>query len=329
MNPLAVSRVLAQRAFATPLAWRLSAPLHKRGCLVLTYHRLGCPGDPYPHINANVFRRHMEWIRANCDPIAPSDLPEAAARKARPVLVTFDDAYTDYYDHAYPVLAKLRIPAVCFVATDYVDRRRSFWWDILHDAARASRARRVRLPWGQEFSIDDAHGRAALLRTAKAQIKAVPDRERDGVVHDVLAALGVGETALEVAPSTMTWEQVRSAREFTTFGGHTHTHAIMRGLPADRLRAEVETCRDRLAAETGVRPTVFAYPSGAFDEPAKAAIRDAGFTLGFSTLRGVNGSTTDWLEIRRVHGPTAVDSLAWLMSGITLPRAVPVGHGPF
>jgi peptidoglycan/xylan/chitin deacetylase (PgdA/CDA1 family) len=328
MNPVSVSRAIVKRAFAGPLGWRVSAPLRKRGCIVLTYHRLGRPGDPYPHIDASVFRQQMEWIRAHCDPIAPSDLPAAAAGGGRPaVLVTFDDAYTDYYEHAYPVLSALRIPAVCFTPTEYLDKRLTFWWDVLHDAVRASRTDVARTPWGEEFRMD-APGRAALLRAAKAHVKNVPDDRRDAAVSDVIAALHLDRASLAVVPSTMTWDQVRAASAFTTFGGHTHTHALMRGLPAGRLRFEIETCRERLAAETGITPRVFAYPSGAFDEAAKSAVRDAGFNLAFSTLPGVNGRATDWLEIRRVHAPPTVDNLGWLMSGMTLPWASRRGHGP-
>jgi peptidoglycan/xylan/chitin deacetylase (PgdA/CDA1 family) len=328
MDPLSASRVAVKRALASPLGWQLTSPLRKRGCMVLTYHRLGRAGDPFPHIDARVFRQHMEWVRANCEPIGPADLPHAAGRKGRPaVLVTFDDAYADYFEHAYPVLSSLRIPAVCFVATEYVDKRLTFWWDVVHEGVRASTVERARMPWGQEFALD-ATGRAALLQAAKAHIKRVADRGRDRAVDDLLTALQVDRASLPLAPSTMSWEQVRAARDVTTFGGHTHTHALMRGLAADRLAFEVETCRDRLAAETGAVPRVFAYPSGAFDEAAKAAVRNAGFDLGFSTLPGVNGRTTDWMEIRRVHAPGTIDNLGWLMSGVTLPWAVPVGHGP-
>jgi peptidoglycan/xylan/chitin deacetylase (PgdA/CDA1 family) len=116
--------------------------------------------------------------------------------------------------------------------------------------------------------------------------------------------------------------------DVTTLGGHTHTHAIMPGLPAERLRWEVETCRDRLHAETGVRPRLFAYPSGAFDERVKGAVRDGGFDLGFSTLEGMNGPATDWLEVRRVHAPASTEDFAWLVSGVALEMADRRGFGP-
>lgn len=329
---MSVIRQTVKRALASPLGWRFSAPVRKSGCFVLTYHRLGKAGDRFPHIDADVFRRSMEWIRQNCDPIAPDQIRQAALRSSRtrpPVLVTFDDAYSDFYTYAYPVLKRLEIPAVCFVPTDYIDRRLPFWWDVLHAAVMGSDAPEVRMPWPPAVPVRmDARGRAAFLRACKDHIKQLPDDRKEPMLSQLLGELGVDAGALGLSETTMTWDQIRAAMDVTTFGGHTHTHAIMPLLDGARMQWEVDTCCARLEQETGMRPRLFAYPSGAFSETAKAAVRHAGFDRGFSTLEGVNGRATDWLEIRRVHGPRSIEALAWLLSGASLEMATPRGSGP-
>lgn len=329
-----VIRQAVKRALASSVGWRVAAPVRKTGCYVLTYHRLGKRGDPFPHLDADLFRRQMEWVRQNCDPIGPEHVQRAAHRPSRsrpPVLVTFDDAYSDYFQHARPVLKRLGMRAVCFVPTDYVDRRLPFWWDVLHVSVMKSRIPEVRLPWssGAPVRLDGA-GRAAILRAAKDHLKQLPDDQKEPMVSRVLAALEVDRGALagDIAEPTMTWDQIRAAMDVTIVGGHTHTHAIMPLLDAARMQWEVDTCRDRLERETGVRPRVFAYPSGAFSPAAKDAVQRGGFDLGFSTLEGVNGRETDWLEIRRVHAPRSVNALAWLLSGASLEMATARGSGP-
>jgi peptidoglycan/xylan/chitin deacetylase (PgdA/CDA1 family) len=327
-----VIRETVKRALASPVGWRFAAPVRKTGCFVLTYHRLGRSGDPFSHLDADLFERQMEWVQQNCEPIAPDQVQQAALRPSRtrpPVLVTFDDAYSDFYQYAYPVLKRLGVPAVCFVPTEYIDRRLPFWWDLLHASVTHSDAPEVRLPWSPSSAVtmDDA-GRAALLRASKDHIKQLPDDEKEPIVARLVAELRVDPGALNLGDTTMTWAQIREAADVTTFGGHTHTHAIMPLLDTGKMQWEVDTCRDRLEAETGARPRLFAYPSGAFNEAAKAAVRRGGFDLGFSTLEGVNGRATDWLEIRRVHAPRSVDALAWLLSGASLEMATPRGSGP-
>ncbi len=330
---MSVIRQTVKRALASPVGWRVAAPVRKTGCYVLTYHRLGTSGDPFPHLDADLFRRQMEWVQQNCEPIVPRQVRDAAHNPSRsrpPVLVTFDDAYSDFYKYARPVLKRLDMHAVCFVPTDYIDRRLPFWWDVLHVSVMATKLPEVRLPWSSGPPIKlDAAGRAVVLRAAKDHLKQVPDDRKEPIVAQVVGALGVDGHALDAAGgTTMTWDQIRESMDVTTFGGHTHTHAIMPVLDASRMQWEVDTCRDRLQKETGVRPGLFAYPSGAFNEAAKAAVRTSGFDLGFSTLEGVNGRATDWFEIRRVHAPRSVDALAWLLSGASLEMAAPRGTGP-
>ncbi|MDP9269523.1 MAG: polysaccharide deacetylase family protein [Chloroflexota bacterium] len=47
----------------------------------------------------------------------PPALPE------RPVLITFDDGFADFYDHALPALVRRRLAATLYVATGFVGRR--------------------------------------------------------------------------------------------------------------------------------------------------------------------------------------------------------------
>jgi hypothetical protein len=58
------------------------------------------------------------------------------------VLVTFDDAYRDFDEHAWPVLRRLGIPVALFVPTAYPGSpERAFWWDRLFAAIDAARGR--------------------------------------------------------------------------------------------------------------------------------------------------------------------------------------------
>ena len=45
--------------------------------------------------------------------------------------ITFDDGYANNLYQAKPLLEKYQIPATVFVATDYLEKPREFWWDEL------------------------------------------------------------------------------------------------------------------------------------------------------------------------------------------------------
>lgn len=69
-------------------------------------------------------------------------------------------------------------------------------------------------------------------------------------------------------------------------GLHGLDHTALPGLPPQRLREQVHTAADLLAAVTGERPRAFAYPYGRNDTASRAAVAAAGFEVAFSTHRG-------------------------------------------
>jgi peptidoglycan/xylan/chitin deacetylase (PgdA/CDA1 family) len=95
-----------------------------RGPLVLLYHAIGSSAEPASRFVLPVrrFEQHMRWLRARrYHVLSLEELLDYWQRRQLPpprsVVVTLDDAYADAYTNAFPVLARLRIPASFFVVT--------------------------------------------------------------------------------------------------------------------------------------------------------------------------------------------------------------------
>jgi peptidoglycan/xylan/chitin deacetylase (PgdA/CDA1 family) len=314
----AVKAVVARRpGFAQSLTPR------KPGCTVLMYHRVGAAADPFPNLDVASFRAQMEWLVRNCNVIAPGQLRERACSRShgpRPdVLVTFDDGYRDYHEHAYPVLRRLGIPAINFLCTRFVDDPTLVgWWDRLYLAINATTKRRAAFPWAPSHVFDlTKSGKATFLRASKEYIKRQPELAKEETTQSILDVLDVEASAVRAPRQTMTWDEVREASDLTYWGGHTHNHVIVSRLDAPELETEIRTCRDRIAAETGRVPEMFAYPNGReidFTDDAKGLLERYGFRTAFSTINGLNGVGTDWMEVRRISGGSSVTDLAWRIS---------------
>ena len=306
-----------KRALTSHAGWRASAWARPRGVLVLTYHRV-CPADDtFPGLDVRDFAWQMEWLKRNVHLIEPEALREEAEReRERPaVLVTFDDGFRDYHDHAYPVLHALGIPSIVFLSTGFMDDGGLLWADALFLAVTRSPHRRVAAPWGEDVDLGTDGARREFLKRAKARLKAMPHAEKEEAVARLLAALEADVSA-GVGRQMLSWEEVRRTAGLTRFGGHTHTHPILpRAEPAHRER-EIRTCRERIAAELGAAPTTFAYPNGGFDADTVAEVRRQGFDTAFSTIEGVNGRATDWMAVRRVGLGLGRDDFAWQVSGL-------------
>ena len=98
---------------------------------ILLYHRVGRPpavSGPFSAgltVQPRVFDSQMEWLaRHKFHAISPRQLFDALEwgrpLPPRPVLITFDDGYTDVLWHAEPILHRLHWPATAFVITDRV-----------------------------------------------------------------------------------------------------------------------------------------------------------------------------------------------------------------
>jgi glycosyltransferase involved in cell wall biosynthesis/peptidoglycan/xylan/chitin deacetylase (PgdA/CDA1 family) len=97
---------------------------------VLLYHRV--TADPHPEladyaVSPAMFERQLAWLqRHGYRSLRLGDLHRTwygdGVREiaGRPVAITFDDAFADFHDHAWPLLRKYGFDATVFVPVDYV-----------------------------------------------------------------------------------------------------------------------------------------------------------------------------------------------------------------
>ena len=104
---------------------------------ILTYHNLGEQAKGRLVLAAASFREQMRYLKTNgyrvvslADFVEFSRLNRQIPQKA--VVLTFDDGYRAFKDHAYPVLKELGFTATLFIYTDWVGAGRGAlsWTDL-------------------------------------------------------------------------------------------------------------------------------------------------------------------------------------------------------
>ncbi|MDR3591964.1 MAG: polysaccharide deacetylase family protein [Negativicutes bacterium] len=110
-------------------------PLSSSEIPVLNYHKVMDGADTPLAIKTKEFDRQMAYLQENgFHSITPDQLVdfilEGKALPDKPVLITFDDGYQDFYDNAYPTLRKYGFTATVFLITDVVGRDPGYLtWD--------------------------------------------------------------------------------------------------------------------------------------------------------------------------------------------------------
>jgi len=276
---------------------------------VLAYHRvteLNARSSPCPGLLSATpadFARQMEFVAASYRVVSVEDVLDTVRNgrslPSRAVLLTFDDAYCDFAESAWPVLRRHGLPVTLFVPTGFPDHpERSFWWDRLYQALAATTAERVDTPLGPS-PLRTPQDRLRLFLGLRERIKGLPHKDAMERVDGICQELGAGRAA----PRVLSWGALRSlASEGVSLGAHTRSHPVVDQISAAEVRAEVSGSIEDLEREIGAVLPIFAYPAGRFDDEAVRVVGETGIELAFTTRGGVNDlRRADRLRLRRIH----------------------------
>jgi peptidoglycan/xylan/chitin deacetylase (PgdA/CDA1 family) len=307
---------------------------------VLTYHRLGVKhGDTQFDecvIDASLaeFEEQIAEVRRHFRVISTAELAAYLDGKAHlppnAAMITFDDGYRECHQLALPLLLRYGLRAVFFVATDYVGRRRVFWWDRLSYLVKHSAHSRFRIdyPRPREWSLASAADRYAAKEGLIRIVKDHTGLDVERFLDEVGNALGVPWTPtleLELAEElVMNWDQVRALHKAgMEVQSHTRSHRLLDTLSPSELATELEGSRTDLEAQLDAPVRAIAYPAGRGvrgDDSLAEAVRAAGYDVGFSSNTGINvlDGTLLRFDVRRV-AIEAKMPLAYLRASIALP----------
>jgi len=106
------------------------------GIISLMYHRFEENKYPSTNIKMNDFKNHLKIIKGNkIKFVNPKKFEEELInnKKQRKVLLTIDDGFSSFYDNAWPILKKEKIPFILFISTREVGLFNYMTWDQIRE----------------------------------------------------------------------------------------------------------------------------------------------------------------------------------------------------
>lgn len=308
-------RILAKHYLASALRHSgLLKLLHARHAYtwrVLCYHRTIDPEalpyglQPGMFVRPRNFAWQMELIARRFKAISLEALCELL-REGRPVpantiVITFDDGWLDNYEHAFPVLKRLGVPATIFLPTAFIGTERMFWTDEVALAVRE--AKRAPNALGEIKRLDPealAGGGSEELVAAARSMASISEvdhlveylkRATPTVRQATLQVLALVRQSGAAAASTrvfVNWEEVEQMRAAgISFGSHSHEHHNLTELDAATLDADIaasyRTLRAHGLAQDHEAP--FCFPGGYYNERCLEALDRAGVRYCTTTTR--------------------------------------------
>jgi peptidoglycan/xylan/chitin deacetylase (PgdA/CDA1 family) len=285
--------------------------------LILSYHRVvgNYPleaerGLPTLNIARDTFRKHLEVLCQTHDVVRLDDAMEALAgrRAARrdAAVITFDDGYRDVYEHAFPVLREMNLPAVAYVPSSFIGTSKRLAHDRLWAALKTMEKRAL----GPMSVGVGADYEGLLLRAFEGA--PTPNKVLERLIADNPTGVLYGlaemlEDRLRIDRADgprgqlpMSWEMLREmgAHGIET-GAHTAEHTVLTNQPLDEARREIAACKSVLEKGTGRPVRHFAYCNGWYSAGVAQALRAEGFTSAVTTEDMPNMPGVDPYALKR------------------------------
>ena len=109
------------------------------GILALMYHRFNENKYPSTNIQMDVFKQQIEIIRnSEYKFYNPKDLEKNfhIIKAEKKILITIDDAFSSFYEIAWPYLKAEKIPFILFVSTEAVGKNGYMTWEQIKELER-------------------------------------------------------------------------------------------------------------------------------------------------------------------------------------------------
>jgi peptidoglycan/xylan/chitin deacetylase (PgdA/CDA1 family) len=265
------------------------------------FHRVLAPtdprwrtADPEYSLRDDLFADCRAFFKRHYHVVALEDVLAARAGgpalPSRPLLITFDDGWSDNEEFALAHLRRAGLPSVMFVVADVIGRPEPFYQERLVgawrggrlDAGRAAQLWRdaggdpARTPPLERAGKDDLEP----LRLVIAQVEKLDVAARAPLMAALAPVLDDGVRYM------VTSDQLRNlAGHFVAIGAHGKTHTPM--TRAADLDAELSGARtviaDRLGGKSAL-PATMSFPHGAHDAAIVAKAHAAGYQLVFTSV---------------------------------------------
>ncbi len=245
--------------------------------LVLYFHRISDEVSPaFPPMPVKVFEQVLQFLKKRYFIIPLEEIGQSFQSKRTRLIITFDDAFLDFYENALPLLVKHQVPALQNIITQCAETGEPLWTQKLNKMVE------VYFREGRENElVDFFHLESGALKKAdignialKIYRQLLEELNREELINRMFENLGTRYKETKM----MGWRHIRdSMKHGVSIGSHTHSHQNLTLLNDGELIHELHHSAKLIEERTGKQPVAIAYPNGRFDERVINRSMDVGY----------------------------------------------------
>jgi peptidoglycan/xylan/chitin deacetylase (PgdA/CDA1 family) len=321
MGVLRVAQATGASRLLSGSAWR------RHRLLILGYHGVSAYDEHEwgaLYMSPKTFRRRMELVtEARCNVLPLSEAVrrlQCGTLPDRAVVITFDDGLHDFFSVAFPIVESFGYPVTLYLTTFYVEFHRPVFDPMCSYLLWKGRRQR-QLDWPEVFPapvpLDNAgRQRAHALIKQLATSRKLSAPEKDDLLARLARRLQIDYQDLcrrRVLHLVMPEEARELAARGVDLQYHTHRHRVYPS--RERLFAELEDNRRRIATFTSNKPRHFCYTGGFYLPEYPAYLKEYGMLSATTCNPGLCTAGTNPLLLPRLLDTSGLSELefrAWL-----------------
>jgi peptidoglycan/xylan/chitin deacetylase (PgdA/CDA1 family) len=307
-----IFKIIANLAYHLGL-WRLLYALHpivrrKYLLTVLTFHRV-IPKEQSKSFVANYDKGYdnrsyeilLEELSRYFDFINLGSFIEFACGEKKlsrhSLLITFDDADSDFTKYAAPILLENKWPAVIFAPTAYINSNDVFWHlkitNMMHQMDNSTwqilKQRKTLFPEGIQDILDkyNSYEKSRYLPICSFFLNYL-DKQRDDEIFAIVDKfVKLTGDSYTLGIQCMGWEDLKSLENRgIRIESHTVSHRKMIHLDDNEALAELKDSKSVIESKLDKRVKAFCYPAGSYNDNVAKLAGEAGYKVAFITHRG-------------------------------------------
>ena len=222
--------------------------------------------------------------------------------------ITFDDGFENNYSIAAPVLEDLKVPAMFYVTSGFVQHNYMSWIDRIELCLEESGSVQLNLPWHSELvNVNSCEQKIEILDEIRLEVKSNADFPIELLIEGIYYDCGreLVNKSSDPLDQKMNWKEVTKLNQHELFrvGGHSHYHSILSFLEKKSLEQEIAFSLRLLKENAGVEAEHYSYPEGlahCYSEDVISELKSHGVYCCPSAIDGIAKLEDDLFHLPRV-----------------------------
>ena len=316
---IAIKRLLAMIYDKFGLIENRCKTLSRDHFVILMYHRI-IPKEKVDwkvqsgmYVDPVTFDIHMQYLKDNYEILPLNEVLNLnhiiAKNNKMSVFLTFDDAWRDNYEYAFPLLEKYKIPATIFLPTGYIGTDRMFWTDqiaLLLDKYLTMKNKDKYCNKYDEMHENIINVRRRLNNHYETCLSILKNKSEEDITKLISELSSCCKVNCKTGRSNhLSIDELRIMQRSKViyYGSHTVSHKILTNLNIVAIKYELEESKQWLLKNELVDAEFipFSYPNGNYNSLIEKLVIDAGYHLAVSTDKKLNTISTDRFKLGRIN----------------------------